>query len=154
MQSLRGIRDIHESGVDEHSFSEVWRNLASCLFCSFSTHVLGFFPSPQKTRIFKLRNFPVTRLSTAKLLSNFSAVFYVLANSTTRPIASYVACTFTRSSGHACMIPITCINSDFCKYAFFPRTLLEWNKLPRQVVITESLELFTGTISTFFTYYL
>ena len=23
MQSLRGIRDIHESGVDEHSFSEV-----------------------------------------------------------------------------------------------------------------------------------
>lgn len=42
----------------------------------------------------------------------------------------------------------------FCKYSFFPRTLLEWNKLPRQVVITESLELFTGTISTFLTYYL
>lgn len=30
MQSLRGIRDIHESGVDERSFSEVTRHFADC----------------------------------------------------------------------------------------------------------------------------
>ena len=30
MQSLRGIRDIHESGVDERSFSEVTRYFADC----------------------------------------------------------------------------------------------------------------------------
>lgn len=41
MQSLRGIRDIHESGVDEHTFSEV--KCAECLiphFHSLSVAVL------------------------------------------------------------------------------------------------------------------
>ena len=37
MQSLRGIRDIHESGVDEQTFSEVKcpQYLDACSFVSF-----------------------------------------------------------------------------------------------------------------------
>ena len=39
----------------------------------------------------------------------------------------------TRYSGHACMTRNT--KCDFYKYSSFPRTLQEWNKLPKEVAL-------------------
>ena len=49
MQSLRGIRDIHESGVDEHSFSEVTSNL-----CTLLVTGVQFYASYEA--LFRVRN--------------------------------------------------------------------------------------------------
>ena len=48
-----------------------------------------------------------------------------------------VAYSSTRSSGHAFKLPI--IKCDFYKFSFFPRSLQEWNRLPRQVALPKSL---------------
>jgi len=40
-----------------------------------------------------------------------------------------VAYSSTRSCGHAFKLPIT--KCDFYKFSFFPRSLQEWNRLPR-----------------------
>jgi hypothetical protein len=51
----------------------------------------------------------------------------------------------TRSSAHAYKIPT--VKCDYFKYSFIPRTLQEWNKLPSQVALSESLKSFKGDIS-------
>lgn len=44
IQSLRGIRDIHESGVDEDSFAEVSHELLVCFFnCNISIKLVTVF---------------------------------------------------------------------------------------------------------------
>ena len=46
------------------------------------------------------------------------------------------------SSGHA--------KCDFYKYSFIPRTIQEWNKLPKEVALKESLKSFKSEISTIY----
>ena len=58
-----------------------------------------------------------------------------------------VAHSSTRSSVHAFKLPIA--RCDFYKF-FFPRTLLDWNRLPRQVALAKSLETFKEAISTIY----
>ena len=53
-----------------------------------------------------------------------------------------------RCSGHAYMtLNAKC---DFYKYSFFPRTIQEWNKVPKEVAFRESLQSFKGEISTIY----
>ena len=61
-----------------------------------------------------------------------------------------VAYSSTRSSGHAFKLPI--IKCDFYKFSFFPRSLQERNRLPRQVALSKSLESFKEAISMIYSF--
>ena len=58
----------------------------------------------------------------------------------------------TRSSGHAYMTLNT--KCDFSKYSFFPRTIQEWNKLPKEVAWKESITSFKSEICKIFSLHL
>ena len=50
----------------------------------------------------------------------------------------------TRFKEYAYKQPIT--TRDYYKYSFYPRTISEWNKLPREIVLSSSLAAFKNAI--------
>ena len=54
----------------------------------------------------------------------------------------------TRSSEHAYKLPTA--SCDYFKFSVYPRTLLAWNQLPRDITLSKSLVLFKEAISNFY----
>ena len=56
----------------------------------------------------------------------------------------------TRTRGsHKLKYQIPKVTKDVFKFSFFPRTLKDWNNLPEEIVVSDSLNIFKDRLSTY-----
>ena len=56
--------------------------------------------------------------------------------------------TRTRNS-HKYKYRVPRTTNDILKYSFYPRTLREWNRLPKEIILANSLEIFKSELKTY-----
>ena len=56
--------------------------------------------------------------------------------------------TRTRNS-HIFKYRVPQVMKDILKYSFYPRTLTEWNSLPKEIVLSETLDVFKSKLENY-----
>ena len=56
--------------------------------------------------------------------------------------------TRTRNS-HIFKYRVPRVTKDIFKYSFYPRTLTEWNSLPKEIVLSETLDVFKSKLENY-----